>query len=63
MDTIRIKCNKCGGPMWEEEMLDSHGKNKMIDIVCLMCGMRKFYNKKKYMDWKRKKSVEPYLRG
>lgn len=62
-NNIRIKCDKCGGPVWEEELPDTHGKNKMIDLVCLMCGMRKFYLKRKYLEWKRKRSVEHYLRG
>lgn len=52
MTKLRLKCDKCGGPCWEEDLLDS---DRFIDIVCVICGLRKFYPKKKYLDWKKKK--------
>lgn len=50
---MHIKCAKCGGPCWEEDLLDS---DRYIDIVCIMCGLRRFYPKKRYLDWKNKRS-------
>lgn len=46
-----IHCPKCKGVCWEEQMPDT---DKFIDIVCIICGLRRFYPKVKYMQWRRK---------
>lgn len=46
---LKINCNRCNGPMWEEDIPDS---STVIDIVCMYCGDRKFVNKKKWMNLK-----------
>lgn len=42
---LKIKCPKCSGPMWEEELPDTQ---RIMDLVCIICGTRKFFNKAKY---------------
>lgn len=37
--------------MWEEDLPDSE---RHIDLVCIICGHRRFYPKDKYLKWKRK---------
>jgi predicted nucleic-acid-binding Zn-ribbon protein len=48
---LQIKCPKCRGPVWEEDLPDS---DKKIDLVCIVCGLRRFYDKKKYLEFKLK---------
>lgn len=50
---LKIKCPKCSGPMWEEDLPDSSTK---IDLACIICGFRRFFDKSKYL--KVKKAIE-----
>ncbi len=50
MPSLRITCNKCGGPMWEE---DEPGTNRVLSLCCLYCGRRNFVNKPKYLKLKK----------
>jgi uncharacterized Zn finger protein (UPF0148 family) len=52
---IKIKCPRCEGPVWEEDLPDSQ---KVIDLVCIICGHRKYYPKQKYLAFKRKISEQ-----
>ena len=56
MATLKIKCPKCSGPMWEEDLPDSSTK---IDLVCIICGVRRFFDKAKYLA--KKKEIENYV--
>lgn len=51
MKRIVIKCPKCSGPMWEEELPDT---DRIMDLVCIVCGLRKFYPKQRYLKWRRR---------
>jgi hypothetical protein len=46
MAVLIIRCPKCRGNMWEEDLPDSSSK---IDLVCIICGLRKFFDKNKYL--------------
>lgn len=46
---LRIKCVRCGGACWEEDLPETPS---IIDIVCLSCSERKHYRKVDYFKWK-----------
>lgn len=49
MAVLIIRCPKCRGNMWEEDLPDSSTK---IDLACIICGFRRFFDKKRYLDKK-----------
>lgn len=50
MKRVVIRCPHCRGPMWEEELPETPS---LIDIVCIICGLRKFYPKSRYKKWRK----------
>jgi hypothetical protein len=42
---LKIKCPKCNGPMWEDELPETP---RHIDLACLVCGERRIFKKADY---------------
>lgn len=51
MARLTIKCPRCRGAMWTEDLPDS---KSIVDLACIVCGLRKFYPRARYMGWLKK---------
>lgn len=57
---FKIRCFKCSGPMWVDDMRDS---GKIVDLACIVCGNRVFVNRIKLNKLKESKKREALRRG
>lgn len=48
MAILKIKCPNCSGPMWEEDLPDARAAGR-IELACIICGLRKFFDRRKYL--------------
>ena len=60
MPVLKIKCPKCEGPMWEEDLPDAKAAGK-IELACIICGYRAFFDRRKYLA--KRREIEDRVRG